>query len=120
MPWEIKGDVIRFSGTLQQWTRAFEKWYQEDASALGNQIDFAAYCGRMAVLCAEKAKEKWSGQLFSGRAKANKLEEFFTRGQGGNVSVETFDLLDYIAENIGVPDLLTWGPNLRQMVKAWK
>lgn len=120
MPWQSVGDTVRFSGQLHFWTLALEEWHKEDAATLGDQVDLWTYFGRMAVLCAEKAKKQWSSQMFGGRTKVSKLEAFFTPGQGGNTGINTLDVLDYLAENVGLPDLIMWGPSLRQMVKNWK
>lgn len=75
-----------------------------------------AYVQRMVLFYAAFAKGKW-GKEGLGKRKISRLDSFTSITPEGNFSVNLWDVLDFLAENLGDDTRLEWASAARSNTK---
>jgi len=110
---------MEFSGKIADWMRDFQKWYTQDC---GNnaQIPFLTYAQYITLFYSGLAKAKWQDGFFS-KSKAKTLDNFVTKTPKGNISVDIYANLDFLAENLSSEERNQWSQHCRnEFLKIFK
>ena len=99
MPWETEGDGIRFSGLLTDLMTAVMTAYDEDKAAGTVSVDPGAYVTATAVVLREIVIEALAEQTDAAEF-VDKISDSLEEDEDGTIAIQTFSILDDIAEHI--------------------
>ncbi|MEO7769143.1 MAG: hypothetical protein ABIS01_17055, partial [Ferruginibacter sp.] len=71
------------------------------------QVTFFTYLQHIVFTYAGLAKGKWDKGYFS-KPKVKKLDNYITKTSDGNISVDVYGTLDFLAENLSQTDQVEW------------
>lgn len=116
MPWKhLKEGDFEFTGSINEWMEDFKRWYQLDTVNNSN-FDFGTYLQYITLYYCQFAKTKWEKELL-GRRKIVRLEAFIGSDAQGNIKVNVFDSLDFLAENLEPEFRREWSSTCRNEIK---
>jgi hypothetical protein len=117
MAWRYneKANKVEFSGPIANWMQDISAWFKEDSKDYP-QVAESSYIAMMVSSLANYAKGKWSKSLF-GKKKVKKLDSFVSTDANGNISLNIWNTLDFLAENLSDNDRKDFSPYCRRDVK---
>lgn len=99
MPWESEGDGVRFSGLLTDVMTAVMTAYDEDKAAGTVSVEPGIYVTATAVVLREIVIEALDDQADAAEF-VQKLSDSLEEDEDGTITIQTFSILDDIAEHI--------------------
>jgi hypothetical protein len=117
MPYRTMQDgQINFTGKIAEWLIDFEKWFSQDYG-VGSKIPVGVYNYYLIINYGLLAKEKWSKGFFT-KSKSKTIESMITKLPNGNIELkDSYEFLDYLAENLSREDRINWSEQLRNKFK---
>jgi hypothetical protein len=117
MPWKKTGaGELEFEGKIVKWVSEIRGWYEADLE-LQKLTTWETCMVFAAALYAGLAKGKW-GSEFLGKGKIEKLDSTLSTTKGGQISMNPFDVLDFLAKNLDENFLVSKSSYVRGEVKA--
>lgn len=111
--------TIEFSGKIAIWMQDFQKWYQQDCGA-NSLINLFTYVQHLTLFYSTLAKGKWQNGIFT-KGKVKTLDGFLTTMPDGNISVDIYATLDFLAEELSSDERNQWSQHCRnEFIKMLK
>ncbi len=103
--------TMEFSGKIANWMQDFQKWYSQDCGT-NLQISLFTYVQYLTLFYSGLAKGKWQDGFFT-KSKAKTLDSFLTTNPEGNISVDIYATLDFLAEELSSEERNQWSQHCR-------
>lgn len=118
MPYKVTDQgTMEFSGKIVEWMKDFQKWYTQDCGS-ESKIEFLTYIQYATMIYGSLAKGKWQDGFFT-KSKARTLDSYLKTDKNGNIILDTYLTLDFLAENLNSDDRNQWSQQCRNQVKKF-
>jgi len=107
MPWETEGEGVRFSGHLTDLMTAILAAYEEETRAGAITSNPGVYVTASAIVIREILLDQLAEQPEAGEFLA-RVEAALEEDEDGTVTVQTFQVLDDVAEHIEAVAWQAW------------
>lgn len=106
--------TMEFSGKSAAWMQDFQKWYQQDCGN-NSPLNLLTYVQYLTLFYSTLAKGKWQNSLLT-KGKIKTLDSFLTTMPDGNISVDIYATLDFLAEKLSSDERIQWSQYCRNEV----
>ena len=103
--------TMEFSGKIADWMQDFQKWYLHDCGN-NSQISLTTYVQYLTLFYSQLANGKWQSGIFS-KGKVKTLNSFITTMPNGDVKVDIYANLDFLAEELSSSERNQWSQHCR-------
>lgn len=112
MPYrKTTSETMEFSGKIADWMQDFQTWHLRDCGN-NSPISLFTYVQYLTLFYSQLAKGKWQNGIFS-KGKAKTLDSFLTTMPNGDVSVDIYATLDFLAEELSSDERQQWSQHCR-------